>query len=170
MNVRRGSIRAGLRVAVPVRRLAGSRDSPGFSCPCDPGATCRKFPYRGLSGTRSARLGIDSTRTRDLRRDRPLLGSRGGRRSTRDRSVHVVLRGPLRGLRRAEQCAARRLLPVCCPTPKGGRPRPPADFAVRGRAGKRVTWTRSTRPSSCSQRRTPVAWPTSIRWPSGSRM
>jgi len=36
--------------------------------------------------------GSDGTRTRDLRRDRPLRGSRGERRWTRHRSVHAALR------------------------------------------------------------------------------
>jgi len=35
--------------------------------------------------------GSDGTRTRDLRRDRPLRESRGGRRRAPDRSVHARL-------------------------------------------------------------------------------
>jgi hypothetical protein len=66
-----------------------------------------------LQGKR--RDGSDGTRTRDLRRDRPLRGWRHERRSARQRSVETGLRGRGRTSGTTERCGSRRSLPVCCP-------------------------------------------------------
>jgi hypothetical protein len=59
--------------------------------------------------------GSDGTRTRDLRRDRPLRGSRGERRRARDLSVHAALGLSVERFRMFERSRFGRLLPVCCP-------------------------------------------------------
>src|SRR5947199_9185556 len=57
----------------------------------------------------------DGTRTRDLRRDRPLQRSQRAQQCTRERTVHAVLWWPPGRLRMATRCGSRRLLLICCP-------------------------------------------------------
>jgi len=59
--------------------------------------------------------GSDGTRTRDLRRDRPLQRSQRAQRCTHERTVHAVLWWPPGRLCMATRCGSRRLLPICCP-------------------------------------------------------
>jgi hypothetical protein len=72
---------------------------------------------RACAGTFES--GSDGTRTRDLRRDRPVRGWRGGRRWTRLRSVHGRLALAAERSRMVEPSASWRLLPVCCPPRRG---------------------------------------------------
>ena len=59
--------------------------------------------------------GSDGTRTRDLRRDRPLRGSLRGRRRAPDRSVHAAFPDCSGASRMVERSRSRRLPPYCCP-------------------------------------------------------
>src|SRR5262249_18663625 len=72
-------LRAGISRPIRVRDLRGMCERPAVE-------RRQKIPIcRYFSGS-------DGTRTRDLRRDRPLPGSRHGRRWAPDRSVHAVSR------------------------------------------------------------------------------
>jgi hypothetical protein len=59
--------------------------------------------------------GSDGTRTRDLRRDRPVRGSQGEQRRTRHRAVHAIVRARSSSILMIEPSRPRRLLPDCCP-------------------------------------------------------
>jgi hypothetical protein len=59
--------------------------------------------------------GSDGTRTRDLRRDRPLQRSQRAQQCTRESTVHAVLWWLPARLRMATRRGSRRLLPICCP-------------------------------------------------------
>jgi len=76
--------------------------------------TCQCRQRNGLlAGT--SKDGSDGTRTRDLRRDRPLQRSQRAQQCTRERTVHAVLWWPPARLRMATRRGSRRLLPICCP-------------------------------------------------------
>jgi hypothetical protein len=97
----------------------------GFPSQCRRDGAARSLPdiarYAPTRATQTGhfqgkqRDGSDGTRTRDLRRDRPLQRSRRARRCTRERTVHAVIRRPPGRLRMATRSGSRRLLPICCP-------------------------------------------------------
>jgi hypothetical protein len=80
-----------------------------------------RLRLRGQHNIRFAGIFVEIRRERrdsnprPLRRDRPVRGSRGGRRRAREPSVHTVFRLCSRTTRMGERSRSMRLLPNCCP-------------------------------------------------------